>query len=903
MEHDGGGASRRLARDLESADGADDWPGDPEVTGALNPVNAEGADLLSRLVELDRQRKRRRTQGSERLLAQLHESRAGLDDLHRWITDIDHSESWRIGHGVVRVVRCAFRPLTMTLASTRRTWRHRRGNLSRVYRRATSAPSPIATLERLPREAAETDHNSPLADAIRVVRSTRLDGPRLLGEEEVDLLRAALDETDGSADVAGRIRDLLIVAGPRRPFKAQALPCRDLVVEVRALQLPHECGTKTHGGHVVRSIRAALPPASRMLMLTAPRLPDPPADLAALFDDRFVPYQTSVDEVSGYLQLMTAADETQAAEVTLLRAPWIRHGAIWLDGIMGLHPHVFLGADDAFLDYQLGIEKLGRACHIMALSEPSRAELPPNIDPATRITISGSRPGLTRADLSPSTEPICRHPYCVLVGNALPHKNAAAGVAAFAGSRRARRTRMTLFVAVAGLGDAEHRALRAVMVAAGANPEALVFLPQLDRADFASLLHDARATIVPSFHEGYSLPVVESIGLETPVVASDIPAHRSLLGPPAALADPARPEDLAQLLDEVLTYPNETLVRQRRALHEMSDASQFDRAIAELVRDLCQPANDETIRPANGSATHTAPRKATRPDDPTPALLSHSKVCNLEDFSHPDLLPHFRQWFPHEAARFGPSFPHGHEWRKHWEVVMAMRVFADRGLLDAGCDFLGVGAGNEPTIFLLTNHARRVVASDLYLDAGWEETADESMLTDPGWHWPFAWRPRRLEVVHMDARELRFPDESFRGIFSSSSIEHFGDRRSIARALDEMHRVLAPGGVLSISSEYRIAGPRPGIPGAALFDAEDLEELFVGGRTWKPVDQFDGSISSETIDTSLDLAEVIADQDRQIHELGGYWTHLIEFERYPHIVLTCPSHVFTSFHLALQKDG
>src|SRR5204862_4394011 len=107
---------------------------------------------------------------------------------------------------------------------------------------------------------------------------------------------------------------------------------------------------------------------------------------------------------------------------------------------------------------------------------------------------------------------------------------------------------------------------------------------------------------------------------------------------------------------------------------------------------------------------------------------------------------------------------------------------------------------------------------DLYLEPGdWEQTAATSMLIDPGRHAVIPWNPRRLVVQHMDARELRYEDESFDGIFSSSSIEHFGDHADVERAVSEMFRVLKPGGVLSLSTEFRLAGDGPGLPNVLLF--------------------------------------------------------------------------------------
>ena len=91
-----------------------------------------------------------------------------------------------------------------------------------------------------------------------------------------------------------------------------------------------------------------------------------------------------------------------------------------------------------------------------------------------------------------------------------------------------------------------------------------------------------------------------------------------------------------------------------------------------------------------------------------------------------------RDVFAHEVARFGEEFPRGREYRKYWEVAMAIMAFDAGGLLDGTRHFLGVGAGNEPTIFHLTRHAASVLATDLYLNEGWEESANSSMLTDPG---------------------------------------------------------------------------------------------------------------------------------------------------------------------------
>jgi SAM-dependent methyltransferase len=273
--------------------------------------------------------------------------------------------------------------------------------------------------------------------------------------------------------------------------------------------------------------------------------------------------------------------------------------------------------------------------------------------------------------------------------------------------------------------------------------------------------------------------------------------------------------------------------------------------------------------------------------------LGYNKLCELEDFRHPELRPLIRDIFGYEIERLGPDFPTGFEYRKYWEVAMATRTLRDFGSLHEQAEILGVGAGTEMTLFWLSKVVRRVFATDLYLDPGeeWERTASAAMLAEPERFAPASWNPRRLVVQHMNALDLRYEDETFDGVFSSSSIEHFGSPREVRRAVEEMFRVLRPGGVVTLSTEYRLEGPSPGLPGTLMFDRGELLAA-VEGLGWSLVSSLDTQMSAATAVSPVAFAEAAEDVVQQ----RGRW------RTYPHIVLRDGDLVWTSIHLGLKKD-
>lgn len=258
--------------------------------------------------------------------------------------------------------------------------------------------------------------------------------------------------------------------------------------------------------------------------------------------------------------------------------------------------------------------------------------------------------------------------------------------------------------------------------------------------------------------------------------------------------------------------------------------------------------------------------------------VRYNTALNLEHFENPYFKEVVRDVFSHWCDAH-ENYPSGNEVAKVWEITQAVRGLRDFGAMNPDAQILGVAAGHEHTLYYLTNYVARVFATDLYAtNEEWFEAA-RGMLSEPE---KFArpdmtWKPNRLVVQHMDALALRYEDSSFDGIFSCGSIEHFGSMENVATAAREMGRVLKPGGILTISTEYRISGPDGvGIPGAILFTPEMIQESIIEPSGLALVDELHIDVSEATKALAYPLQEAI-DQGTRRQSIalthGGYtWT-------------------------------
>jgi SAM-dependent methyltransferase len=162
--------------------------------------------------------------------------------------------------------------------------------------------------------------------------------------------------------------------------------------------------------------------------------------------------------------------------------------------------------------------------------------------------------------------------------------------------------------------------------------------------------------------------------------------------------------------------------------------------------------------------------------------------------------------------------------RKPYEFTQLLYGCRRLGALGEETSVVSVGAGHEQVLYWLANHVRHVVATDMY-EGVWQnvqgQEGDPGVMRRPEDYAPFPYRRDHLTFMKMDGRRLAFGDGTFDIAYSLSSVEHFGGLTGAVETVREMARVLKPGGILALATEYVLDGP----PHEETFQPEEFDEL------------------------------------------------------------------------------
>ena len=233
--------------------------------------------------------------------------------------------------------------------------------------------------------------------------------------------------------------------------------------------------------------------------------------------------------------------------------------------------------------------------------------------------------------------------------------------------------------------------------------------------------------------------------------------------------------------------------------------------------------------------------------------------------------------------------------RKDWEWALGIVAMRKFGKLNEKCTAIGVGAGREEVLFYLANCLSHVYATDLYDGKNWRNFAPSDFPENPKKYAPFPYKEDALTVLRMDGTKLEFPSEIFDIAFSFSSIEHFGGGKNHSgalRSVREMERVLKPGGLAVITTEYIINDKEhPEFFNKRTIYSDLIDKL----ERLKLVEPLDLRITTKTLDTVMDAYDAINLWDTNKFDNDYKKMH-------PHILLRIRNILFTSVMLVFKKQ-
>ena len=352
---------------------------------------------------------------------------------------------------------------------------------------------------------------------------------------------------DNQGDEVGRVRSALrtrVALAEMAPSTNDAGPGTDILVDGRCLQTPafgHR-GIGRFADSVVRGVRTEFGD-DRVVLLVDRGLQELPTDIAG--SCRQV---TAVNAATGLRALVQPSpmthDPSPLSPVLTSAVPSI---AVIFDFIPLHYPTIYLKHVADRLEYAARLDALRRYSAFVGISHTAIKDaatalgIPASDKRLTSAVVAWPDDTRTSAETTPDRQVSKQGPIVLMTGDE-PRKNTFGGLAGIAAATSSETKRDVRVIGMAGQETRVHH----WSIAAAMRPGEAQNMPRLTDTELHDLLASASCVVVPSFDEGLSLPVIEAVNAGTPVVASDIPSHRELVGTGSFTCDPASPRSIAK---------------------------------------------------------------------------------------------------------------------------------------------------------------------------------------------------------------------------------------------------------------------------------------------------------------------------------------------------------------------
>lgn len=109
------------------------------------------------------------------------------------------------------------------------------------------------------------------------------------------------------------------------------------------------------------------------------------------------------------------------------------------------------------------------------------------------------------------------------------------------------------------------------------------FILDPNHAELSKIYENALALVIPSYMEGWGLPLGEALWLGTPGIAANVPALREVGGDLAEYFDPADPQALAAIIDRLNSNPEEYAVLKDKIARGRADLRTWGHVAQDII--------------------------------------------------------------------------------------------------------------------------------------------------------------------------------------------------------------------------------------------------------------------------------------------------------------------------------
>ena len=246
-----------------------------------------------------------------------------------------------------------------------------------------------------------------------------------------------------------------------------------------------------------------------------------------------------------------------------------------------------------YLFYRLAIRQaIARAKTVITVSQHTKKEIEGAFPFAKQkditVTYEACSPRLLpTGDSGPIDLPVAAlpQPFMLYVGNAYPHKNLEALLAAFRNFRESGHPEYHLVLV--GSEDYFYRRLKTESASRGDDEQVIFFGRATDRA-LGQIYDRASFYVFPSLHEGFGLPPLEALCRGLPVASSNATCLPEILGRAALFFDPKKPETILSAMRRLAEEEHFREELRRRGFRRVRRYSWQD--CAEKTRDIYEKA-------------------------------------------------------------------------------------------------------------------------------------------------------------------------------------------------------------------------------------------------------------------------------------------------------------------------